>query len=285
MDKIKLVEAFTNKLVDPLVYDLTKVLEITAYNSGVSNHGVNFVGMLNVLAGIESISQFISEDSFQKIDNVKVVCKAIEKSKVKVKDLKLETLLKKEFNMTTDNKRQNSINEIIDKQVLNSDSELIDFISIRFENSAKEFMKKYMEIDKCVCADLVKVSPEFKQPLSELIWKFRNSHAHSFYPESEISDNIRGAVAWLYKNPHIKEGISMLEIEQNFELYQYKLVKIQKDDKDTNVVWLGVCPQVLFVYFKKGITNFLNAIEQDENVFKTFQRNFQNLSKKYDFEN
>jgi hypothetical protein len=48
---------FTQKVVSPLMADLTRTLEVTYGKTGDQNHGSNFIGNGVVLIGIETIGQ------------------------------------------------------------------------------------------------------------------------------------------------------------------------------------------------------------------------------------
>lgn len=138
---------------------------------------------------------------------------------------------------------------------------------------AMKFMKKYFDPE-------IFNKKEFDIPLVELIWAFRNSHAHAFYPHYKKNFNekqISGAVDWFYKDFHKRIGITISEIENNFHTYKTHLYKAEEN-------YFRICPQILFVFFKRAIEKYIvcirkNTIQKDE-----FLKNYKKLSETYEFE-
>jgi hypothetical protein len=117
-------------------------------------------------------------------------------------------------------------------------------------------------------------------PLHELVWAFRNPHAHSFYPPYQKRFNkklISGAVDWLYKEPVQRIGITISEIEGDFESHKPKLYKIEGN-------CFRVCPQILFVFFKRALTEFMNRVRSENEAQRQFLENCNRLSGVYDFD-
>lgn len=231
---------FNGKLLCPLFHDITKVLEVTAPYCGIANHGANFAGMLCVLVGIETVSQFI----------VKMSSKDIDSENQKAKDL---------------------------YQNLKSGKKLLTYQ--RFPKSeAKNFMKSCFDnvfktkIPKCDSAHLY-----------ELVWKFRNAHAHSFYPFIDEKKRVYGAISWMYKNPMTKAGISLVELENDFAFHKHKLYSIQKDKKDEDKSCFAVCPHILFIYFKQACKDFIKKIENGDKEYDLFLQNYKRLASNYEF--
>jgi hypothetical protein len=87
---------------------------------------------------------------------------------------------------------------------------------------AKQFMKDYFGSWFCG-------RTEFGAPLDELIWAFRNPHAHTFYPHYQQTmsngKKISGAVDWAYKSQLV--GITIAEIESRFDSWMAKLYEGQ----------------------------------------------------------
>lgn len=113
------------------------------------------------------------------------------------------------------------------------------------------------------------------QILADVIWKFRNAHTHSYYPF--ITDKIRGAVDWLYADPRNRIGVAIANVEANFNSYSNCLWGLSGE-------WLRLCPQILFVYFKKGINKYLDSVVADDEVGNIFIKNCENLAEVYYFE-
>jgi hypothetical protein len=138
---------------------------------------------------------------------------------------------------------------------------------------AKQFMRKYFEA-------WFSEQKELGVPLCDLVWAFRNPHAHSFYPyyQKRFDDKtISGAVDWLYKNPDERIGITISEVERAFESYRSKLFKMDGNR-------FRVCPQVLFVLFKRALLEFRNHIKNDSETRTHFLQNYKRLSDVYNFE-
>ncbi len=233
------LDEFQQKFVDPLTADITRTLEVTCDKSGEKNHGSNFIGNTVVLMGIEATSQFINPHSQEEL---------------------------------------NRYREEAEKQYELLDSESKQYLSPRFSKTdgsklAKQFMEKYF-------GAWFTEQKIFDVPLGELIWAFRNPHAHSFYPhyQKKFNDNlISGAVDWLYKNPDQRIGITISEIEGEFDSLKSKLYGIEGN-------CFRVRPQILFVFFKLALTEFMNRVQSDNETQAQFFENYNRLSGVYDFE-
>ncbi len=138
---------------------------------------------------------------------------------------------------------------------------------------AKQFMKNYFEA-------WFSKRAEFGVPLYELVWAFRNPHAHSFYPhyEKRFNDKIvSGAVDWLYKKSDQRIGIAISEIERDFESHRSRLYTIEEN-------CFRVCPQILFVFFKRALIEFTNRVQSENETQTQFFQNYNRLSGVYNFE-
>lgn len=137
---------------------------------------------------------------------------------------------------------------------------------------AKNFMKHYF--DACFTE-----RREFGVPLDELIWTFRNPHAHTFYPHYRKRINckeISGAVDWLYRDAHRRIGIRIAEIESQRDSWMSNLYKVERD-------CFRIRPQILFVFFKRAVTRFLSHVGNNSELQKQFLENYKRLSGVYDF--
>jgi hypothetical protein len=138
---------------------------------------------------------------------------------------------------------------------------------------AKQFMKQYFDA-------WFSERKEFGVPLGELVWAFRNPHAHSFYPHYQKRFNdklISGAVDWLYKNRNQRIGIAISEIEGDFDSFKCRLYRIEGN-------CFRVCPQILFVFFKRALTEFINRVRSDNETQTQFLESYNRLSGVYGFE-
>lgn len=229
---------FKQKFVAPLTADITRTLEVTCHMSGEENHGSNFIGNTVVLMGIEATSQFINPHSKEELRRFR---KAAE------------------------------------QQYWNLGSEPKKYLSPRYSKTdgsqlAKQFMKEYF-------GAWFSERKEFGVPLDELIWAFRNPHAHSFYPhyQKRINDKlISGSVGWLYKDPIQRVGITIAEIEGNFESCKSNLYAIEG-------CCFRICPQILFVFFKWAVTEYVNRVRNNNELQRQFLENYKRLSGPYGF--
>jgi hypothetical protein len=120
----------------------------------------------------------------------------------------------------------------------------------------------------------------FNTPLSELIWAFRNPHAHAFFPylgKKLDKREVHGAVDWLYKDSEKMIGITIDEVERRFDEYKGNLYRIEG-------AFFRLCPQVLFVYFKLAVKTYMANLITDEKSRTIFVMNFQRLSALYRFD-
>lgn len=239
MDINAVLNDFQRKFVDPLTADITRTLEVTCHKPGEENHGSNFIGNTVVLIGIEATSQFTNPHSQEEL---------------------------------------NSFREEAKKQYKRLDSEPKEYLSPRHSITdgsqlAKQFMKNYFDA-------FFSEQTTLGEPLSELVWAFRNSHAHSFYPyyQKKFKDKlISGAVDWLYKKPDQRIGISISEIEGDFESHRSNLCRIEGH-------YFHVCPQILFVFFKRALTEFMNRVRSENEAQRQFLENYNRLSSDYGFD-
>jgi hypothetical protein len=138
---------------------------------------------------------------------------------------------------------------------------------------AKQFMEKYF-------GTWFSERKEFGVPLCELVWAFRNPHAHCFYPyyQKKFNDKlISGAVDWLYKNEDQHSGIAISEIEVDFDSHKPRLYRIEGN-------CFRVCPQILFVFFKRALAEFIDGVRADNQTQTRFLENYNRLSGVYGFE-
>ncbi|KKR06258.1 MAG: hypothetical protein UT34_C0001G0298 [candidate division WS6 bacterium GW2011_GWF2_39_15] len=227
------------KLIDPMIYDITEILNITANKTGQDNHGVQLMAMISVLVAIETVSQFIISEA---LEAFVIEAKSIYKGLSKVQ--KLYTLPR-----------------IIPQGI----------------NSPITFMENYFEpIFKNT------VMGEINLNLAEMIWKFRNSQAHAFYPFMLEDRSVRGRVNWMYQKPSERKGISIHEIELLNKTTPQAVYGIEEGEKGTK--WIAVNVQVLFVYFKIALDKYFQAINSDTAVAEVFLRNYQRLKTLYMFE-
>ncbi len=230
---------FQGKFIVPLTADLARTLEVTCHKPGKENHGSNFIGNTVVLIGIEATSQFTNPYSQEELNRFR------EEAKRQYEHFGSEA---KQY--------------LIPRHSKTDGSQL-----------AIQFMNKYFDT-------WFSEKKEFGVPLSELVWAFRNPHAHSFYPHYQKRFNdkmISGAVDWLYKDPDQRIGITISEIEGNFDAYKSKLYRIEG-------CYFRVCPQILFVFFKRALTEFINRVHSDSETQTQFLENYNRLSSVYGFE-
>lgn len=235
----KAITDFREKLVNPLFADITRTLEVTCHKSGVENHGSNFVGNAAVLSGIETLAQFVDP-------NTEEEQRAFRKQ------------AKEDYESLDDDKKK--------------------YLAPRYRPSegselAKTFMKKYF------CASVFQ-KKEFGVPLYELIWAFRNPHLHAFYPYYQKTFNTRkitAAVDWLYLDRDKRIGITLKEVENNFDARKQQLYRIEGD-------CFRICPQILFVFFKQAVDKFIAEVCDIADVQEAFCQNYKRLAEFYDFE-
>ena len=239
MDIDAILNNFQNKLVAPLIADITRTLEVTCHKSGTDNHGSNFIGNTAVLIGIEVTSQFTNPHSQKELDQFR------EEAKDQYRLLCNEQ-----------------------KKYLTSRHSKADGSQL-----AEKFMENYFDT-------LFSEKTSLGVPLYQLVWAFRNHHAHSFYPHYQKTFNdrqISGAVDWLYKNPEQRIGISISELEEAFESHKSNLYRIEGD-------CFRVCPQILFVFFKLALTGFVNRVRSENETQRQFLENYNRLSDVYGFD-
>jgi len=164
------------------------------------------------------------------------------------------------------------------KQYANLESGSKEYLSPRFSKTdspqlAKKFMKEYF-------GAWFSKRREFGVPLDELIWAFRNPHAHAFYPHYKKTINcteISGAVDWLYKDAHRRVGIRIAEIESQVDSWSnLNLYKVEGK-------CFRICPQILFVFFKRAVTEFLSRVDNNGELQIQFLENYNRLSTVYGF--
>lgn len=137
---------------------------------------------------------------------------------------------------------------------------------------AKQFMNEYF-------GAWFSGRKEFGVCLNELIWAFRNPHAHAFYPYYQKTINgkeISGAVDWFYKNRSRRFGITISEIESKFDSYMSRLYEVEGN-------CFRVCPQILFVFFKRAATEFVSRVRNNDQLQMQFLENYKRLSGLYRF--
>jgi hypothetical protein len=138
---------------------------------------------------------------------------------------------------------------------------------------ASKFMKDYF-------GEWFNERKEFGVPLHELIWAFRNLHAHAFYPyyRRRFNDkDISGAVDWLYKDSDQRTGITIAEIDAGFHELKAKLYKVDGEH-------FHVCPQVLFVFFRRGLDRFKEQVRTHDETQAQFIENYNRLAGIYGFD-
>jgi hypothetical protein len=239
MDINAVLYDFKQKFVVPLTADITRTLEVTCHKPGEENHGSNFIGNTVVLIGIEATSQFTNPHSQEELNQFR------EEAKKQYECLESEP---KRYLCPRHSKTDGS-------------------------QLAKQFMKNYF-------GALFSEQTILGVPLRELVWAFRNPHAHSFYPHYQKRFNdklISGAVDWLYKIPDQRIGISISEIEEDFESHKSNLYRIEGN-------CFRVCPQILFVFFKRALTEFMSRVRSENEVQRKFLENYNRLYDVYGFD-
>lgn len=247
------------KWVPPMCEDLRRTLEVTCHFVGPDNHGSNFAGNLLVLCCIDFLSQFMDptakeerEEFEERLDNMIRV----------LQNKECKSFLEKQGLAQKDQK------------------EIIDLIKHKKEKSgprtdtdnAKEFMKKYFSpLDErySKCADL--------------IWKvFRQGHVHSFLPKSiyEIRANdgqemeIGSGVHWAYAyfSERFKVGIRISALEEALAVhgrekvlakFEIRHLECMRDEEDGSI-YFCMCPQILFIDFKKAIGSFERDVRSNK---------------------
>jgi len=236
----KAITDFREKLVRPLFADITRTLEVTCHKPGDDNHGSNFVGNAAVLSGIETLAQFFDSNTEEEHrafrKQAKEQYKSIEKEKKKY---------------------------VTPRYSPSEGSEL-----------AKTFMKKYF-------CDSVFQKKEFgaRIPVHDLIWAFRNPHMHAFYPYYQRTFDTKkvcGAVDWLYRDSVKRIGITINEVESEFDARKQQLYRIEGE-------WFRICPQILFVFFKQAVEKFIAEVRDIDDVQKQFCQNYKRLAESYGF--
>ncbi len=114
-----------------------------------------------------------------------------------------------------------------------------------------------------------------EESLADIIWKYRNPQAHGYYPF--ISNELRGAVDWLFDPVNERKGVRIDKIKKEFHRYKKYLWQI-------NNGWFRLCPQILFVYFEFAIDKYLEDLRTNEKSKNIFIKNYKRLAKQYCFE-
>jgi hypothetical protein len=234
------LQEFDQKLAVPLIADITRTLEVTCHKSGESNHGSNFLGNTVVLQAIEAVAQFINPVRSQDLNDF------VRRARKEFKGLPAAS---KRFLLP-----KYSPDEALGSRL------------------SKEFIKKYFD-------GRFKKEKVLGKPLCEVIWAFRNPHAHAFYPfvrQQMKNRELKGGVGWLYKNKRKRTGISIKELENRFSSYSKRLYRIDGD-------FFVLCPQILFVYLKQAIASFLQKVAEDKETGEVFRLNCERLSAVYYF--
>jgi hypothetical protein len=135
---------------------------------------------------------------------------------------------------------------------------------------AMRFMKDYF-------GPPIATEKAFGVHITELIWAFRNAHLHAFYPfyrKTFGAKAICGGVGWLYLDPANRVGIRIQQLEADFDTHKEKLYKVEED-------WFLICPQIVFVYFKRAVKALGSAIRNDEDTRRRFLDNWTRLAPSY----
>ena len=240
--------SFRNEVINPIINDLSKLFDITVGKCGPENSGAQFLGMLGILVGIETIAQFTNPCS----------------------DKEFELEAKKYYKKLSKN---TSINEAERMNVKK-------YLTCRFHSSEAtdlpvNFIKAYFD------PIFSNSKPIKKEPcLAELIWKFRNTQVHSYRPYLSEDKKWRGRINWLYFEPKCKIGIGIAVLDQSMRHGQkepvFNLTKKQGDYR-----WLEVTVQVLFVHFIWAIERYINQLSIDPPLYKTFIQNYVRLKQQY----
>jgi hypothetical protein len=131
-------------------------------------------------------------------------------------------------------------------------------------------MKKYFD-------EPIATQTEFGTPVRELVWAFRNPHLHAFYPyyqRNTKNGKIHGGVLWMYRDSEKRIGVRIHELESRFDANKHKVYEVNED-------WFMVCPQVLFVFFKRAIERFVSDVFRGGAVQSHFLENWSRLSPSY----
>jgi hypothetical protein len=177
--------SFNERLGIPLFADITRTFEVTCHTSGPENHGSNFVGNGVVLSGIDTIAQFI--DPTRESDSQSFVKEARDSYAALDRDVKKYVFAR--------------------------------YGPIDGSQLAQQFMRDYF-------GEPVSKGRALNVPLRELIWAFRNPHLHAFYPYYQKRFNgklIAGAVVWLYLDADKRIGMTIKQLEDDFELHKQML--------------------------------------------------------------
>jgi hypothetical protein len=89
---------------------------------------------------------------------------------------------------------------------------------------------------------------------------------HAFYPYYQRIFNtqeVSGGVAWLYRDSPKRIGITIEEVEKNFDDLKRKLYCIEES-------MFYICPQILFVFFKQAVGKFVVEINAVTNIQRLF---------------
>jgi len=234
------------KLRTPLFADITRTLEVTCYTSGKNNHGSNFIGNLVVLVAIETIAQFLVDYDKEAFD-----------AEVKKAQREIGALFKKPLS-----------NFFTPRQSPNGGSGS-DF--------AVQFLRDYMgQVDqKYADADVAK-----------RLWRFRNPHAHAFYPFVDDTSSLRGSVLWLYRKKRKRVGLRIGKLEKGLKRGKFarKLEKHLAVIADrAGMSWFVSIPQILFVHLRQAVDLYEATVIRDRSVGDIFVKNYTRLSRAYDF--
>ena len=231
--------SFNERLVVPLFADITRTLEVTCHKSGPENHGSNFVGNGAVLSGIETVAQFTDPTIESERESFVKEAKACHAGLV------------------------GNVKRLVSPR----------YSPIDGSQLAQEFMKDYF-------GEPIAQGKALGVPVRQLIWAFRNPHLHGFYPyyQKRFNDKlIAGAVDWMYLDANARVGITIEQLEKDFELHKQMLYTVSGDS-------IRICPQILFVYFKRAVAAYVTAIQLGGHVQTRFLENYKRLASSYGFQ-
>jgi hypothetical protein len=231
--------SFNEQLVVPLFADVTRTLEVTCHIPGPKNHGSNFAGNGAVLSAIETVAQFTDP--------------------------------------TRESERQSFVSEA-KARYASLDGNVKKYVTPRYSpidgsRLAQNFMRDYF-------GEPIAQGKALEVPLRELVWAFRNPHLHAFYPYYQKQFNnrlIAGAVDWMYLDFAKRVGITIEQLEKDFEMHKHMLYTIEGDR-------IRICPQILFVYFKRAVSAFVDAIQGGGDVQGGFLETYRRLAASYGFQ-
>ena len=103
--------------------------------------------------------------------------------------------------------------------------------------------------------------------LAHYVWKFRNAHAHMFYPFQDESNKVRGSVAWYYRfTKEQKSGIYFNEIIK-IVLGERTVAYGTALDSATGISWLQVSPHILFSYFVEATGVYIEELKKNDELY------------------